>query len=523
MREILTFCLVIAAAAITGCQKRGDAARDREHGAGAHSHGDGAEHAHEAKTAQITVWASGYEIFAEHTAAVEGQPARFVTHISEVNTGQPRREGMVKFVLSKDGEQFEHPQAAPERPGIYIPAITFPNAVEWKMSIVIPGLTNAVIALGSIAVFGTADEAAHAEFPEAPEGISFLKEQQWRIAMKSVPITRRTITQQAALPATIIPAPGNRAAVYSPVVGTVTKQEVSLGDLVKAGDVLAWIQPGISEFTGKVIEADAEAVRSKTQFEQAKTAYERVKRLHEQRAKSDRELQESEAQWRSAQATHDAALAVQAQYQRSGATLENGAVRVVVKSPISGTVEKVFYHSGERVQPDQALFSVMDLSTVYVEASMTPDRLSQITRESSAFLQLNQSTHSPELIRLEPVSIGSVLDPVTRTTSALYRMTNTVAVSAGAFGKVLVTTGISTNAIAVPASAVVEEDGIPVMFVQISGETFLKRDIVTGVQDQGWIEIKSGASEGERVVADGAYALLLSTKSGTIPAHGHAH
>lgn len=522
MRHILTALLVVAAS--IGCKKQAsNGNHGHEQGSGTHAHGDGAEHAHEQQTAQITVWSSGYEIFAEHTAPVAGEPARVVTHISDTNTGQPRREGMVKFVLTKDAEEFEHPQAAPERPGIYIPAITFPSAGEWKMSIVIPGQTNAIIALGNIAVFRTADDAAHAEFREEPEGISFLKEQQWRIAMKSVPIARRTITQQTALPATIIPAPGNRAAVHSPLVGTVTKQEVSLGDPVKAGDVLAWIQPSISEFTGEVIESNAEAVRSKTQFEQAKTAYERVKRLHEQRAKSDRELQEAEAHWRSAQATHDAALAVQAQYQRSGATLEDGAVRMAVKSPISGTVEKVFYHSGERVQPDQALFSVIDLSTVYVEATVTPDRLSQITRESSAFLQLTQSTHSPELIRLEPVSIGRVLDPVTRTASALYRMTNSAAVSAGAFGKVLVATGTSTNAVAVPASAVVEEDGIPVIFVQISGETFLKRDIVAGVQDQGWIEIKSGLKEGERVVTDGAYALLLSTKAGTIPAHGHAH
>ena len=84
-------------------------------------------------------------------------------------------------------------------------------------------------------------------------------------------------------------------------------------------------------------------------------------------------------------------------------------------------------------------------------------------------------------------------------------------------------TGKAFEAVAIPGAAIVEEEGIPVAFVQVSGETFQKRDVKLGVQDGRWIEVLSGVSEGERVVTDGAYALLLSTKSGTIPAHGHAH
>ena len=61
------------------------------------------------------------------------------------------------------------------------------------------------------------------------------------------------------------------------------------------------------------------------------------------------------------------------------------------------------------------------------------------------------------------------------------------------------------------------------VFVQVSGETFQKRDVKLGIRDGAWTAILSGVAEGERVVTDGAYALLLSTKSGTIPAHGHTH
>ncbi|MGV3773621.1 MAG: hypothetical protein ACO1QB_12015, partial [Verrucomicrobiales bacterium] len=158
---------------VFGCKKPASVSSDHDHG------GEG-DHAHEEKTVQIAIWSNGYEIFAEHTAAVAGTPTRFITHVSDLNSGLPRKEGMVKFVLAKGTESFEHPQAKPERAGIYIPAITFPAAGDWTMKVVIPGETNATVDMGTIKVFQSTDAAAHAEFPDAPEGISFLKEQQWR-------------------------------------------------------------------------------------------------------------------------------------------------------------------------------------------------------------------------------------------------------------------------------------------------------------------------------------------------------
>src|SRR5688500_10929168 len=144
MRTLL-IALLIALPGL-GCKKQSArTGHSHAHGSPTHSHGENDDHAHEHKIAQITVQPSGYEIFAEHTPPAAGQPARFVAHVSDTNSGQPRSEGMVKFVLRKGGEQFEHPQARPERPGIYISAITFPSAGEWNMSVVIPSQTNAVI------------------------------------------------------------------------------------------------------------------------------------------------------------------------------------------------------------------------------------------------------------------------------------------------------------------------------------------------------------------------------------------
>jgi membrane fusion protein, heavy metal efflux system len=79
------------------------------------------------------------------------------------------------------------------------------------------------------------------------------------------------------------------------------------------------------------------------------------------------------------------------------------------------------------------------------------------------------------------------------------------------------------NTLSVPGAAIVEEDGRPIAFVQLSGETFEKRDLELGIRDGNQVQVLSGLTEGERVVTKGAYAVRLASVSSAIPAHGHVH
>ena len=62
----------------------------------------------------------------------------------------------------------------------------------------------------------------------------------------------------------------------------------------------------------------------------------------------------------------------------------------------------------------------------------------------------------------------------------------------------------------------VEEGGRPVAFVQVSGETFEKRDLILGIRDGDWVEVRSGVAAGERVVTHGAFAIRLASVSSAI-------
>lgn len=515
MRALLLFPLACLLA--FGCKKPGSG--ESSHG---RSHGGGEEaHAQDERTAQITVWSKGYEIFAEHTAPVAKKPARFITHVSELSSGKPRTEGMIKFTLSQGGASFEHPQAKPERPGIYLPAITFPSAGEWAMRVTIPGATNAVIELGTIKVYASEAEAAHPDFPEAPEGLSFLKEQQWRIGLKTAAASRADVTNSMAAPGTLVPAPGNSAAVHSSIAGILVSQETPLGAKVEAGQILGWVEPALTEGAARLVEAQAEATRARAEASRARLAFERVKALHEKQAKSESELQAAESAFLSAQATQVAAESMLGLLQRSGLQVEEGTLRAAIKSPISGILERAYHHPGAKLGVDDRAYLVVDSSKAHVEARIPGPML--LRAKSGGGSALFQPEGMDQMLALETINFSQFIEPGSRLATSVYRLEHNPGLPIGSFGKVHLPTGISTNVIAIPSASIVDEDGQPVVFIQVSGETFEKRDVTVGVQGRWLAEIKSGVNEGERVVSDGAYALLLSTKSGAMPAHGHAH
>jgi multidrug efflux pump subunit AcrA (membrane-fusion protein) len=76
---------------------------------------------------------------------------------------------------------------------------------------------------------------------------------------------------------------------------------------------------------------------------------------------------------------------------------------------------------------------------------------------------------------------------------------------------------------AVPESALVDDAGRPVIFVQLAGEAFARRPVTLGNRQGEYVQIASGVKAGERVVTKGAYLIRLSAMSNQIPAHGHVH
>jgi cobalt-zinc-cadmium efflux system membrane fusion protein len=129
---------------------------------------------------------------------------------------------------------------------------------------------------------------------------------------------------------------------------------------------------------------------------------------------------------------------------------------------------------------------------------------------------------SPSNARL--VTIGSVIDPATRSVPLLIETQNPQGqLKIEMHGELFVSIGKGIQALAIPTSAVVDDKGIVVAFVQRAGETFERRELELGVQSDGYVQVKAGLMAGEWVVTAGAYRVHLASLSSELPAHGHAH
>ena len=154
---------------------------------------------------------------------------------------------------------------------------------------------------------------------------------------------------------------------------------------------------------------------------------------------------------------------------------------------------------------------------------MVPEsEFSKLRQLSGAEIEMPDTGQVRPVRRL--VAIGRLVDPGTRTIPVTYEIDNRdhrLAVNQTVFLRLLLRPAGMTPA--VPESAVIDDAGRPVVFVQRGGETFLRRPVKLGVRNSGMVQVLEGVSPGDRVVTKGAYLIRLSTMSSAVPAHGHVH
>ncbi|MBI4559589.1 MAG: efflux RND transporter periplasmic adaptor subunit [Candidatus Hydrogenedentes bacterium] len=521
-----------------------ESADDHAEEGNAHEHG-------EQKTAQVTVWTDRFELFVEHALAVAKTPVRFITHVTDLVTLHPRREGPVTFVMQgPSGEQREHVEENPARAGIYLPELTFLEPGAWKISLRIPlDDQEFIVDLPPTPVYATEHEAAHAPEPAAPEGITFLKEQQWKILSKTDSVRRRPLSEELRLAGVIRPLPGKRALVTPPVEGHLTRPADGplpfIGDSVVEGQLVALLQPvAASALQALALELDVKSAETEASIREAQAALEkanqsldRTRGLYEKKAKSVKEVEEAEFAQRQAAAALDAARALKRSYHAATSELRtkpasspphDGAPVLPIRAPINGRVVSVDASEGEFVRPDKSLFTILDVSVVLIEARVPESDLARIRPDLGATYALPGAPNGLKPIvdgnKGRFVLLGSEIDSATRTAPLIYEVPNPDGLlRIGLALTVFVETSKAEEALVVPLSAIVEEEGRAIAYVQLAGEAFERRDLTLGIRTGNFAQVLSGLNEGERVVTEGAYAVRLASVSSVIPAHGHAH
>lgn len=460
----------------------------------------------------ITMWTDSTELFMEHPALIVGQPEKFAVHLTDLTDFAPLRTGRItmRFVPRGGGAPLVVVQDEPRAPGIYGPAPAFTDPGEYDLTILVDSpQARDSISVPGLRVYARAEDAP-LEDAGGDEGIVLLKEQQWKApGFATAFATTGEAAQSFTATGEIRAADGRWAEVSAPISALVGAGGVApsptTGTRVARGDILALLTPSVGDGGSSFTEARA-ALR------EAEDEFARATRLFASEAVPQRRVHEAENRLRAARE----ALAGLG----GGELSENGLL--AVRSPIDGIVAARHLTPGSRVEAGAPLFSLVDSRVVWLLVHVPATEAARIDGRAGAEFTLEGGAERYRAGRT--ISIGSVIDVQSRTIPVLYEVANASgAIRIGAFARVAVRTGRQAQGVLIPTSALLDEDGRAVVYVQLSGERFEKREVTVQAVDGTRAIVSGQIAVGERIVTGAAYQVRLASLSTSVPAEGHEH
>jgi cobalt-zinc-cadmium efflux system membrane fusion protein len=473
----------------------------------------------------VTRWTGKTELFAEYPSLVAGQTSRFAIHLTTLEPFKAVTDGTMEVQLrAADGQIESFSAKGPSRPGIFGVDVT--PARAGKRDLIIAWRSSSLSDthnVGPVEVFGDAAAAAAAAPAEAEgETIAFLKEQQWALDFATAVVQEKPLRASLRVPGEIVPAPGGEADVRAPFDGRlVSAVSLAAGTPVSRGQELARIQPppGAPADLPQLERGRAQATSA---LEFATRDRERAERLVAAGAAPQRRLEEARAAEAQATAAVRAAGAQLEQFNTSRtAGTGSTAGAFVIRAPISGVIVRREATPGMNVTSGAPLFHLIDPSVVHVVGHVPEAQLGRARVTANAQIEVPNAAVMPPAGKV--VSIGRVVEPQSRTVPITFAADNRVlglAVGQSVFLHLLMNE--TTPAPVVPASALVDDAGRPIVFVQVEGESFERRPVTVGAREGEFVQV-SGVKPGEHVVTKGAHLVRLASLSTSVPAHGHVH
>lgn len=298
---------------------------------------------------------------------------------------------------------------------------------------------------------------------------------------------------------------GRVARIGATVTGRVTELQANLGDGVKAGDVLAQLH------STELGNAQLAYLKAKAQAELMARTVERARLLLEADVIGAAELQRRENELSVAVAERRAAADQLRVLGVTPAAMEktaaSGAINslAAVVSTVSGVVVERKVARGQVVQPADALFTVADLSRVWVVAQVPEGDIAHVKAGQAVEVEVPALGNAKRLGRL--IYVGDVVNSETRTVMVRTEIENPDRQLRPAMLATMLIQARPVERLVVPAAAVVREDNEDHVFVEAGPGKYRLTRVKLGAEHDGSRAVLSGLGEGVRIVADGAFHL----------------
>lgn len=316
-------------------------------------------------------------------------------------------------------------------------------------------------------------------------------------------VTARAIDETVTAPGEVALDLKRVAKVTSRIEGQVEHVYVGLGDRVARG------QPLVAVGSLQLDQLVQEYLVAKAQAEVAENGFRRTEKLRAEDIVPERRLEEDRGRFREAKARYQH---IREKLLNMGMTveefrgLEQGkhaeGHRYLLRAPLRGTVVRQDVVLGQGVAPGSDLMEVVDTSQVWVFANLPIEQARRFKEgDAGTIVPKGGEPISAPLTYLSPVA-----DETTRTVRVRFEVANQDGrLKPHEYVDVQLPVP-SALTLAVPTSAVTQVDNHRGVFVQReSGYVFVPIDI--GREGGGWVEVRKGLKEGDRVVVDGVFDL----------------
>lgn len=304
----------------------------------------------------------------------------------------------------------------------------------------------------------------------------------------------------------ILSAQGDESNVIAPVSGIVTfGRNTAEGMYIDKGGTL------LTLLTDRTAEGDP-VQKARIAYETAQKEYERMKALLPDKIVSEKEFAQARQAYENARLSYEALAHGQSAHGQK------------VTSPLGGYIKSLNVKEGDYVSMGQPLATVTRNRHLFLRAYVSEKHYADLKHIHSAHFRTpyDNQTYNLEQMNGRLVSYGKAGStdyniPVT------FEFDNRGDIVPGSFAEVYLLSSAMEQVIALPRTALTEEQGSFFVYLQVDDEGYRKQLVTLGADNGESVQILSGVKAGDRVVTRGAYQVKLAGASNVLPAHSHEH
>ncbi|MBV2234740.1 MAG: efflux RND transporter periplasmic adaptor subunit [Sterolibacterium sp.] len=532
---------LLACLALSACNNKSGNAPPQDHNMTAHAadHAHSGDHADEHTTDEhlpkleyLSSFNDSTELYLERPPFFVGQPVEAVAYLSRLSDAKPLPAGKVSLILSGNGKEQFYRKDTADAPGIFRIPVIPQTTGEFTLSLLVEtSAGSSRHALGSIPVFADLAAAAaahqHHSHGRKAHGITFTKAQQWRNDFATTAVAHGPLQPSIRATAVIKAPADDETLLLSPAIGILRPagRLVHIGQTVKKSQILAYLAPRSG---GETDQASLQAATQRARIALAQAQRERVRMesLFQDEAIAEKRVLEARDN------EHLAAAELRVAQARQGQLTGNDGI--AIRAPIDGTIVDLGVRAGALVDEGDLLFHIANTSKLWLEARVAETDIARLGSQDVQRLTGARFTidgdNQPVVIVPEKngrlIAVGGVIDDSTRTVPVIFEFDNPGNLRLGMLASAQLLVAAKNhdgteNSLLIPTSAVQDENGMAIAYVQLGGESFERRLLRLGARDDAQVAVLDGLTLGERVVSRGAHLIRLTTAMATAVGHTH--